>query len=124
MRSLGSMRWLPGFSGVVRASSRTWLWTLCLVPALAACGSDGSGYAMLPPESTNDGASSDGAPNGVGSGTTSDGGNGPDSASAVGAATTTVGIDLSTNTSTGTSTAGTPPGLGQEDLCDSIDNDG
>ena len=57
----------------------------------------------------------------AGSGTT-DGGNPPDAASALGSGNSTLGFALSTSTET--STAGTPPGLGQEDLCDRIDNDG
>ena len=116
------MRWrFLRFSGVARAISITQVWAFCLMPALAACSSDGSGYSTLP--ATSDGASSDGTSTGVGSGTTSDGGNLPDAASAIGAANSTVGIDLSTSTNASTSTAGTP-GLGQEDLCDKIDNDG
>ena len=112
-------RRFPGSSGVAKVIATTSVLAFGLVPALAACGSDGSGYA-------NDGATSGGATasNGVGGGTTSDGGAVTEGASAIGAANGTVGIDLSTVTNTSTSTAGTPPGLGQEDLCDSIDNDG
>lgn len=64
------------------------------------------------------GTSSGGATNGVGTGTTSGATNG----AAFGAANSTVGINLTVTA--GTSTAGTPPLLGQEDLCDRIDNDG
>lgn len=122
MKSIGSTLGLfSGAGGVARLTAVTSLYAFCLVPALAACGSESAGYASLPAsESTTGGATSEGATTGVGSGTA--GGIGPDAASAIGTANGTLGINLAA--STGSSTTGTIPGLGQEDLCDRIDNDG
>ncbi|HEU5073111.1 MAG TPA: hypothetical protein VFU02_03045 [Polyangiaceae bacterium] len=101
-------------------ASITSVCAFCLLPGLAACSSDDSGYAVPTPDSTSDAVSSTGTSSSTTGGVTSDGGN-VSNTSAIGAAST-VGLELTTNTST--STAGVPPGLGQEDLCDSIDNDG
>jgi len=90
---------------------------VCLAPLLAACGSDSSGYASPTPNSTDGNATSNGAL--TGAGTTSDGGS--STASTIGGANTAAGINLTSDTST--STTGTP-GLGEEDLCDRIDNNG
>ena len=87
---------------------------------LTACSSEESGYSTIP-ASTNGGASGDGASTGAGSGTTSNAGN-PSNGAAFGAANSTAGLNLTVGNAT--STAGTPPLLAQEDLCDRIDNDG
>jgi hypothetical protein len=113
------------FVSGTRALAVTSVCAFSLVPALAACGSDDSGYAKPASGSTSsDGTSGGGATNGLGSGTTSDGSNGVDAASVFGAANSTAGITLTANSVSSTSTAGTPPMLGQEDLCDRIDNNG
>lgn len=94
-----------------------------LLPTLAACGSESSGYAGGPAGSTNGGEADSGASSGgATSGTTGGAISTVDAASAFGAANSTAGLNLTVGSAT--STAGPPPMLGQEDLCDGIDNNG
>lgn len=99
--------------------------TMCaflVVPALAACSSESSGYAAGDPNGGQASTAGGGATNTAGSGTTSDASAAAEGASALGTVNGTTGINLTLGTAT--STAGTPPLLGQETLCDGIDNDG